>query len=90
MRISAWRYCNYCYYCYSCYIVAITACPTIGLSWSLYAQAPWPTGVKAWWYDNEVFCGAEFYASTQAVDVRDHDSLFWIMGILITSMSQCH
>jgi hypothetical protein len=42
-----------------------------------YAQAPWPLGVTAWWYDAQVFNNCDYYVSTEHMDLADHASFMW-------------
>ena len=46
---------------------------------TLYLQAPWPNGAKAWWWDWSVYHGSHWVQSTASVDLRDHDSFFWTL-----------
>ena len=39
-----------------------------------YAQAPWPQGVAAWWFDTQLFRDCDYYVSTEYVDLADHAS----------------
>ena len=41
------------------------------------SQAPWPLGVSCRWFDSEVFDNADYFSSTEDMDLRRHEDLFW-------------
>ena len=43
------------------------------MPWDPY-KAPWPKGVSAYWYESEVFWGAEFRTSMEEIDLANHQS----------------
>ena len=41
------------------------------------AQAPWPTGTTAQWYDDNTRQNCRYEVSTHRVDFLDHGAFFW-------------
>ena len=41
------------------------------------SQAPWPLGVSCRWFDHDVFDKADFFSSTDPLDLLQHDDFFW-------------
>jgi hypothetical protein len=42
-----------------------------------HAQAPWPMGRKARWFENSIMGSCDYGTSSEYADLVDHHSFFW-------------